>query len=77
MCLKENELGLGARDILLGIMEGVRVYEMQSTPEVCCCDGEYLLAVVRGVPVGFSISPEDGMRFRLREQVASCLAPAG
>lgn len=69
LCLLAGDLSLGPRDILLGIVEGVPVYEMQSTPEICYCTGHYLLDLVRGVPVGFSIDTGEGMRFAIREIV--------
>jgi uncharacterized protein (DUF779 family) len=72
LCLPEGELRLGARDILLGEVAGVRVYEMQSTPEICNCCGAYLLDMVPGVPVGFSLDPGQGMRFAIREVMAGC-----
>ena len=68
LCLPAQELRIGARDILLGIVEGVKVYEMQSTPEACYCCGTYVLDMVQGVPVGFSLDPGDGQRFTIREQ---------
>jgi uncharacterized protein (DUF779 family) len=70
LCLPANELRLGARDILLGMVEGVAVYEMQSTPELCYCNGAYLLDMAPGVPVGFSLDPGEGMRFTIREDIA-------
>lgn len=67
LCLPAGALLLGPRDILLGTVEGVRVYEMQSTPEICFCTGDYVLDVRPGVPVGFSLDPGEGMRFAIRE----------
>lgn len=67
LCLPAGELRLGSRDILLGTVEGIPVYEMQSTPEVAYCCGEYVLDVVPGVPVGFSLDTGNGMRFAIRE----------
>lgn len=67
LCLPANELRLGSRDILLGTVAGVPVYEMQSTPEICYCTGAYVLDMVPGVPVGFSLDPGSGMRFTIRE----------
>lgn len=69
LCLRVGELRLGARDILLGIVEGVPVYEMQSTPEICYCTGIYELDLTKGLPVGFSLDVGDGMRFTIREKV--------
>ena len=69
LCLPAGELRLGSRDILLGKVEGVPVYEMQSTPEICYCCGAYLLDMVAGVPVGFSLDPGQGMRFAIREVI--------
>ena len=67
LCLKADDLRIGPRDILLGIVEGVPVYEMQSTPEVCYCTGDYILELRPGYPVGFSFDAGDGMRFAIRE----------
>lgn len=71
LCLPAGELRLGARDILLGTVEDVPVYEMQSTPEVCYCCGCYLLDMAPGVPVGFSLDVGDGLRFSIREVAPS------
>lgn len=72
LCLRAGELRLGARDILLGIVEDVPVYEMQSTPEICYCTGIYELDLTPGLPVGFSLDAGDGMRFTIREK--ACVA---
>ncbi len=69
LCLPAGELHLGARDILLGTVEGVPVYEMQSAPEICYCCGCYVLDMVPGVPVGFSLDPGNGRRFSISEAV--------
>lgn len=71
LCLRAGELRLGARDILLGIVDGVPVYEMQSTPEICYCTGIYELDLTKGLPVGFSLDAGDGMRFTIREQACA------
>ncbi len=67
LCLKKGEFRLGARDILLGVVEGVEVYEMQSTPEAVFCAGDYLLEMRPGLPVGFSLDAGGGERFAIRE----------
>lgn len=72
LCLRAGELRLGARDILLGVVEDVPVYEMQSTPEICYCSGVYELDLTAGLPVGFSLDAGDGMRFTIREK--ACVA---
>lgn len=72
LCLRAGELRLGARDIFLGIVEDVPVYEMQSTPEICYCSGIYELDLTAGLPVGFSLDAGDGMRFTIREK--ACVA---
>ena len=72
LCLLAGELRLGALDILLGTVEGVDVYEMQNTPELCTCEGCYVLDMIAGTPVGFSLDPGNGMRFTIREKL---LAP--
>lgn len=74
LCLPAGELHLGARDILLGTVEGVPVYEMQSAPEICYCCGCYVLDMVPGVPVGFSLDPGNGRRF---PSTRPCRQPRG
>jgi uncharacterized protein (DUF779 family) len=49
-----DELRIGPLDILLAAVEGVPVYEMQSTPKVCYRTGNYIFELRPGYPVGFS-----------------------
>lgn len=71
LCLKADELRLGAWDILLGQADGVQVYKTQSTPERCCSCVDYMLDVVPGTPVGFSLDLHNGMKFILLEAAGS------
>lgn len=67
--LPVGELRLGPRDILLGEVDGVAIYEMQITPDGFGSGGDYTLDVVRGVPVGFSLVPEGGVVFKVERVV--------
>lgn len=67
ICLRAGDLRIGPRDILLGMVEGVPVYEMQISPEPGPRNYGYLLELVKEVPVGFSLDPGQGMRFSIRE----------
>lgn len=71
LCLPAGELRLGPRDIFLGTIDGVEVYEMQITPEVTGSGDDYLLDVVAGVPVGFSLVAENGMNFKIERKVSA------
>jgi uncharacterized protein len=72
LCLPVGEFRLGARDLLIGEVEGVPVYEMEAAPEpCCCCGGCYLLDLVEGLTVGFSLEAAPGKRFAIREVRAS------
>lgn len=73
LCLCAGDLRLGPRDLLIGSVEGVPVYEMQITPEAGPRSYGYLLELVKEVPVGFCLDPGQGMRFCVRE-IASPLA---
>jgi uncharacterized protein (DUF779 family) len=70
VCLQADELRLGARDILLGSVSGVKIYEMQITPEAFHQEGDYILALVAGVPVGFSLDAGNGMKFTIERRAA-------
>lgn len=65
LVLPAGELRIGPRDILLGEVDGVAIYEMQITPDGLGTGGDYTLDVVAGVPVGFSLVAEDGLVFRI------------
>lgn len=67
ICLPLEELRLGARDHLLGEVEGVPIYEMEDRDgEVACRAASYVLDVEIGPSVGFSIPAAPGKRFTLR-----------
>ncbi len=70
LCFKVGEMRIGPRDTLLGTVDGVAVYEMQITPEPTGSGDDYLLDVMPGVPVGFSLVPENGMNFKIERVVA-------
>lgn len=65
LCLPAGELRLGARDHLIGIVEGVAVYQMESRPDGECACGDYILDMVDGWPVGFSLDAGNRRRFTL------------
>ena len=71
LCLPAGELRLGARDVLIGAFDGVAFYEMENSADECCCSATYVLDVMPGTGVGFSIAPGPGLRFTLRELPAS------
>lgn len=52
----------------MGKADGVRVYEMQITPEIRYHRDEYVLDVIEGVPVGFSLDPGNGTRFTIERR---------
>lgn len=70
VCLSEGELLLGPQDVLLGVVDGVRVYQMPSRPTGLEPGRRYVLDLIRAMPVGFSLRPGDGLAFRLREVLA-------
>ncbi len=65
LCLPAGELRLGARDHLIGIVEGVPIYQMESRPDGECSCGDYILDMVDGWPVGFSLDAGNRRRFTL------------
>ena len=66
ICLPADALRIGARDHLLGEIEGVPVYEMEDRENaVACRAASYVLDVAPGPPIGFSIAAGPGMRFTL------------
>lgn len=69
LVLPAGELRIGLRDIFLGQVDGVAIYEMQITPEVTGSGDDYRLDVAPGVPVGFSLVAENGMVFRVERVV--------
>jgi uncharacterized protein len=67
ICLLARELRLGARDHLLGLVDGVAIYEMEDRDGITrCTETNYVLDLVEGPTIGFSITPAPGKRFRLR-----------
>jgi uncharacterized protein (DUF779 family) len=67
VCLSEGELLLGPQDMLLGVVDGVRVHQMPSRPAGLEPGRHYELDLIQAMPVGFSLRPGDGLAFRLRE----------
>ncbi|NOT72887.1 MAG: DUF779 domain-containing protein [Hyphomicrobium sp.] len=65
VCLPAGELRLGARDHLIGEVEGVAVYQMESRPGDECACGDYILDMADGLPVGFSLDAGNRRRFTL------------
>ena len=63
-----GELRVGSRDVLLGSVQGVEIYEQASQPHAHFRAGwDVRLDVVPGRAPGFSVPPGDGMRFSLRD----------
>jgi uncharacterized protein (DUF779 family) len=67
MCLPAAELRIGARDIYLGTVHGVDVFEMRSHMDSHFRAGSFVLDVSRGLPVGFSLTPGDHLRFVVKD----------
>lgn len=67
LCLQANELRLGPRDVLIGEIDGVPVYEMQITPMPDQRPYGFRLELIADVPIGFSLDPGQGKRFAVRE----------
>ena len=68
MAMVADEMRLGARDLHLGTVHGVEVYEQQSRPGAHFRAGwDVELDVVPGRAPGFSLHPGEGMRFALRD----------
>lgn len=66
ICLPAETLRLGARDHLLGEVEGVPIYEMEDREGGIACRAEaYVLDVATGPAIGFSIGAAPGKRFVL------------
>jgi len=66
ICLPAEALRLGARDHLLGEVEGVPIYEMEDREGGVACRSEaYVLDVAAGPAIGFSIRAAPGQRFVL------------
>lgn len=73
-CLPAGELRIGARDHLLGEVEGVPVYDMEDRDGVTrSTDASYVLDVADGHAMGFSISAAPGKKFTLnRVEAEAC-----
>lgn len=66
ICLPAQALRLGARDHLLGEVEGVPIYEMEDREgRVAYRARAYVLDVAVGPAIGFSIAAAPGKRFTL------------
>ena len=66
ICLPTQALRLGARDHLLGEVDGVPIYEMEDREAgVVCRARAYVLDVANGAAIGFSIAAGPGKRFTL------------
>ena len=71
LVLPSGEMRIGPRDILLGEVDGVAIFEMQITPDGLGVGCDYTLDVAPGVPVGFSLVPEGGVVFKVERVVGS------
>lgn len=68
MCLAVGELRIGARDVFLGTVHGVHLFEQRSLPGDHYRAGWVIsLDVVPGMSPGFSLPPGDGKRFAIRD----------
>jgi uncharacterized protein len=68
MCLPAGELRIGARDVFLGTVHGVHLFEQRSLPGEHYRAGWVIhLDVVPGMSPGFSLPPGDGKRFAIRD----------
>jgi len=65
LCLPQAEMRIGARDVLLGDIEGTPLYQMPSTGDACPIARTMTLDVAPGNPVGFSLDIGNGTRFVL------------
>lgn len=66
ICLPAEALRLGARDHLLGEVDGVPIYEMEDRENgVACRARAYILDVASGPAIGFSIPAGPSKRFML------------
>jgi uncharacterized protein (DUF779 family) len=77
ICLPARSLRLGARDHLLGEVEGVPIYEMEDREGgVTCGARSYILDVVPGPAIGFSIAAAPGQRFTLKSVAGDVCSPS-
>jgi uncharacterized protein (DUF779 family) len=66
-CLPAAELQIGPRDIYLGTVHGVDVYEMRSHMDSHFRGGSFVVDVSPGLPVGFSLTPGNHLRFIVKD----------
>jgi uncharacterized protein (DUF779 family) len=70
LVLDAADLKLGARDTLFGEIDGVKIYEMGAEADAdgaaCRCTA-FVLDLVDGLSVGFSLEAAPGKRFSLRD----------
>ena len=64
MCFTQSEFRIGASDVLLGVIDGVPIYEMRSQT-TCPITGPRKLDLEPGRAAGFSLDLEDGTRLVL------------
>ena len=77
ICLPADALRLGARDHLLGEVEGVQIYDMEDREgSTRCGSNAYVLDVAVGPAIGFSFAAAPGMRFTLKPKAALVIATA-
>ena len=68
VCLPAGALRIGARDHLLGEVEGVPVYEMEDREGALrSAASAYILDIAQGPALGFSIAAGPGQRFTMRK----------
>lgn len=73
VCLPAGELRIGPRDDLLGMIEDVPIYQMQSRESGECYSGELIVDMVDGMPVGFSLDTGNRRRFTIYRKTDSQL----
>jgi hypothetical protein len=77
VCLPADALRLGARDHLLGEVEGVPIFEMEDQDGGAACRvRSYVLDIARGPAIGFSIAAAPGKRFTLMPVAGEVCADA-
>ncbi len=75
ICLPAQELRLGARDHLLGEVEGVAIYQMEDRDGgVAVTANQYTLDIAAGPSLGFSLPAGPGLRFTLTPDGSVCPA---
>lgn len=68
LVLSASDLKLGARDALFGEVDGVKIYEMGDADAGAACHRTtFVLDLVDGLSVGFSLEAAPGKRFTLRD----------